>query len=172
MRRSSPRVRTLGVAPLNRYPEGMRNVVMVLGCAVGLATGCNGGEQASGQPTVASTEAALISYEEAMQQPVAIGDVTNNCPERQLSNEQIVAEMDAQLNEMYRECVVYEARRGNVPSTVTIDVAILGNGSVQGATVSPGSRRFRSCIGGIVEAVRFPKFTAPRMGARYQFHTS
>ena len=49
---------------------------------------------------------------------------------------------------------------------------ILGDGSVQGATVSPGSKRLQSCIGDIVESIRFPKFAAPRMGARYQFHTS
>jgi len=38
--------------------------------------------------------------------------------------------------------------------------------------VSPGSKRLQTCIGDIVESIRFPKFAAPRMGARYQFHTS
>jgi hypothetical protein len=132
--------------------------------------GC--GEPLAATPTVASTQAALISYDEAMQKPVVLGDVTEKCREKQLSGEQVVSEMDARLDEMYQECVVGEARRGEVPSTVTIDIAILGDGSVQGATVSPGSPRFRRCIGNIVEKVRFPKFAAPRMGARYQFHTS
>jgi hypothetical protein len=107
-----------------------------------------------------------------MQRPVAIGDATQECPETQLSGDQIVAEMDRHLDAMYRRCVVSESRRGRVPGTVTIDIAILGDGSVQGATVSPGSKRLQGCIGGIVEDIRFPKFTAPRMGARYQFHTS
>jgi hypothetical protein len=156
----------------SRYLEHMRAVVIVLGCASLAVMGCNGGEQSAGQPTIAGTQAALISYDEAMQEPVAIGDATKNCPERQLSGDQVVAEMDARLDEMYRECVIREARRGKVPNTVTIDIAILRDGSVQGATVSPGTLRFRSCIGDIVETVRFPKFTAPRMGARYQFHTS
>lgn len=114
----------------------------------------------------------LISYDEAMQRPVAIGDATKKCREKQLSGDQIVAEMDSHLEEMYRQCVVSEAKRRRVPSTVTIDIAILGDGSVQGATVSPGSTRFQGCIAEIVEEIHFPKFAAPRMGARYQFHTS
>ncbi len=104
--------------------------------------------------------------------PVSMGDVTKNCPERQLSEEQVVAEMDRHLDTMYQECVVSEYKRGGKLDTVTIDIAILGDGSVQGATVSSGSRRFRRCITDVVEGVRFPKFRAPRMGARYQFHTS
>jgi hypothetical protein len=114
----------------------------------------------------------LISYDEAMQKPAAIGDATKKCREKQLSSDQIVAELDSHLEQMYRQCVVSESRRGKVPGTVTIDIAILGDGSVQGATVSPGSKRLQGCIGQIVERIRFPKFAAPRMGARYQFHTS
>lgn len=149
----------------------MRVIFLVIGCVSLGAAGCNKG-QSGGQPAVAATQAALISYDEAMQRPVVLGDVTEKCREKQLRDDQVVAEMDAHLDEMYRRCVISEARRTKVPSTVTIDIAILGDGSVQGATVSPGSQRFRKCIGGIVEKVRFPKFAAPRMGARYQFHTS
>ena len=134
--------------------------------------GCGGVAQSGGQPTVGGVEATLISYDRAMQKPVAIGDATQECPETQLSGDQIVAEMDRHLDEMYRRCVVSESRRGRVPGTVTIDIAILGDGSVQGATVSPGSKRLQGCIGDIVDDIRFPKFAAPRMGARYQFHTS
>ncbi|MBW2190359.1 MAG: hypothetical protein JRG93_12355 [Deltaproteobacteria bacterium] len=149
----------------------MRSVLFVLGCAA-FVGGCSGGAQSADQGTVGSTEATLISYDEAMQKPVEIGDATQECPERQLSGDQVVAEMDGHLDEMYRECVLSEARRGKVPSTVTIDIAILGDGLVQGATVSPGSKRLQGCIVDIVEDIRFPKFAAPRMGARYQFHTS
>jgi hypothetical protein len=158
----------LGLGPGGLYHEQMR-WVWVLGCASVVA--CSGG-QPTGRPTVAGTQAALISYDEAMQQPVVLGDVTEKCREKQLRDEQVVAAMDAHLDEMYRECVVAEARRGKMPGTVTIDIAILGDGSVQGATVSPGTPRFRRCVGGIVEKIRFPQFAAPRMGARYQFHTS
>jgi hypothetical protein len=150
----------------------MRFVSFVLGCAVLALAGCNGGGQSAGQPTVGSAQASLISYGEAMQRPVAIGDATKKCREKQLSSDQVVAELDSHLDQMYRQCVVSESRRGKVPGTVTIDIAILGDGSVQGATVSPGSKRLQSCVGNIVESIRFPKFAAPRMGARYQFHTS
>jgi hypothetical protein len=146
----------------------MRFSLLLLEGFAALAIAACGG----GQPTVAGTQAALISYDEAMQKPAVLGDVTEKCREKQLRDDQIVAEMDAHLDEMYRRCVVAEARHSKIPSTVTIDIAILGDGSVQGATVSPGTQRFRRCIGGIVEKVRFPKFAAPRMGARYQFHTS
>lgn len=149
--------------------HGTRNVVLL---AAGLLwTGC-AGSGASEVPTVRSTQAALISYDEAMQQPVEVGDATDECPEQQLSDTQVVAEMDRHLDAMYRQCVVSEYQRGGKLDTVTIDIAILGDGSVQGATVSPGSKRFRTCIAGVVEDVRFPEFPAPRMGARYQFHTS
>jgi hypothetical protein len=150
----------------------MRFASMFFGCAAFVLAGCSGGGQSGGQPTVGNVEATLISYDQAMQRPVAIGDATQKCPERQLSGDQIVAEMDRHLDEMYRQCVVGESRRGRVPGTVTIDIAILGDGSVQGATISPGSKRLQGCIGDIVEDIRFPKFAAPRMGARYQFHTS
>jgi hypothetical protein len=137
-----------------------------------VALGCASGGPSASPYSVGSTQAALISYDEAMQTPVAMGDVTKNCPERQLSNEQVVAELDRHLDAMYTQCVVSEYKRGGRLDTVTIDIAILGDGSVQGATVAPGSKRFRRCITGLVEGLRFPTFTAPRMGARYQFHTS
>ncbi|MEM7137030.1 MAG: hypothetical protein AAF500_10650 [Myxococcota bacterium] len=113
-----------------------------------------------------------MSYDEAMQKPVEVGDATDECPEGQLSDTEVVAEMDRHLDTMFQRCVVSEYQRGGKLDTVTIDIAILGNGTVQGATVSPGSPRFRTCIVGVVEDVKFPEFGAPRMGARYQFHTS
>ncbi|MDH3200647.1 MAG: hypothetical protein OEM15_07125 [Myxococcales bacterium] len=152
--------------------ESHRRVLsVVLGGLLAASIGCGSSSSSATQPTVGSTQAMLIAYDEAMQQPVSMGDVTKGCPEKQLSDEQVVAEMDRHLDEMYRECVVREYKRGGKLDTVTIDIAILGDGSVQGATVSPGSRRFRSCILSVVEDVKFPKFEAPRMGARYQFHT-
>jgi len=148
----------------------MKRTIVGVVCLVASA-GCGGTSTPSGM-TVGSTKASLISYDEAMKKPVSIGDATSECPEKQLSDAEVVAEMDRHLDAMYRRCVVPEYKRGGSLSTVTIDIAILGDGSVQGATASPGSKRFRSCIVGVVEDVRFPNFEAPRMGARYQFHTS
>ncbi|MEM9195658.1 MAG: hypothetical protein AAGF12_41205 [Myxococcota bacterium] len=150
------------------HPLG-RNVAVI---AAGLLAIACGASTTGDAPAVRSTQAALISYDEAMQKPVEVGDATDDCPERQLSDAEVVTEMDRHLDAMYRECVVSEYQRGGKLDTVTIDIAILGDGSVQGATVSPGSPRFRTCIISVVEDVRFPEFPAPRMGARYQFHTS
>lgn len=136
------------------------------------AAGCGANGKSQSKPTIGGAQAALISYDEAMQKPVEVGDATEDCAEDQLSDAVIVEEMDRHLNDMYAECVVPEYRRGRKLDTVTIDIAILGDGSVQGATVSPGSAKFKKCIAGIVEDLEFPKFSAPRMGARYQFHTS
>jgi len=147
-------------------------MAVMLGGLLTVSMGCASTGSSTSQPTVGSTQATLISYDEAMQKPVSMGDVTKKCREKQLSDQQVVAEMDRHLDTMYRECVVSEYKRGGKLDTVTIDVAILGDGSVQGATVAPGSKRFRSCIVGVVEDVKFPQFEAPRMGARYQFHTS
>lgn len=144
----------------------------MLGGVLTVSMGCASGGSPASQPTVGSTQAMLISYDAAMQKPVSMGDVTKKCREKQLSDQQVVAEMDRHLDTMYTECVVGEYKRGGKLDTVTIDVAILGDGSVQGATVAPGSKRFRSCIVSVVEDVKFPEFEAPRMGARYQFHTS
>jgi len=159
-----------------RYFVGMKlihaRVMIVLGGLLATAIGCASGVPSASRQKVGSTQAALISYDEAMQTPVAMGDVTKNCPEKQLSSEQVVAEMDRHLDTMYTRCVVSEYKRGGRLDTVTIDIAILGDGSVQGATVAPGSKRFGRCIINLVEGVQFPKFSAPRMGARYQFHTS
>jgi hypothetical protein len=148
------------------------NLSVMLGGLLTVSMGCASTSSPASQPTVGSTQAALISYDEAMQKPVSMGDVTKKCREKQLSDQQVVAEMDRQLDTMYRKCVVSEYKRGGKLDTVTIDIAILGDGSVQGATVSPGSKRFRSCVAGVVEDIQFPEFEAPRMGARYQFHTS
>ncbi len=165
----------LGVPSPPRYLVGMKPHRAILsGVLGGLLTasiGCVSTGSSATQPTVGSTQATLIAYDEAMQQPVSMGDVSKGCPEKQLSDEQVVAEMDRHLDEMYRKCVVREYKRGRTLDTVTIDIAILGDGTVQGATVSPGSKKFRSCVLSVVEDVKFPKFEAPRMGARYQFHT-
>ena len=150
---------------------GRLSLGIVLVGALG-AAGCGANGKSQSKPTIGGAQAALISYDEAMQKPVEVGDATEDCGEDQLSDAVIVEEMDRHLNDMYAECVVPEYRRGRKLDTVTIDIAILGDGSVQGATVSPGSAKFKKCIAGIVEDLEFPKFSAPRMGARYQFHTS
>ncbi len=133
-----------GVSSPTRYFVDMElhrsNLSVMLGGLLTVSMGCASTSSPASQPTVGSTQAALISYDEAMQKPVSMGDVTKKCREKQLSDQQVVAEMDRQLDTMYRKCVVSEYKRGGKLDTVTIDIAILGDGSVQGATVSPGKQ--------------------------------
>lgn len=114
----------------------------------------------------------IVSYEDAMAQPIEMGDVTLGGGEAQLTGDQIAQEMDDHLDEMYDECVERELRRGSELGTVTFDLVIRGqDGAVFGATIQPARRRFHKCLEGVLQTVRFPTFSAPRMGARYQFHT-
>lgn len=115
----------------------------------------------------------MLSYEDAMELPIEIGDAMQDGGERQLSASEVARFMDAHLDEMYDECIRTELERGNELGTVTIDLAIRGrDGMVLGTTVEPGRRRFRNCLKNYLEDVRFPRFASPRMGARYRFHTS
>ncbi len=114
----------------------------------------------------------MMSYEEAMALPVELGDATAGGGEGQLTGEEIARFMDEHLDEMYDECIARELQRGNALGTVTIDLAIRGkDGMVVGTTIEPGRRRFKNCLEGYLEDLRFPPFASTRMGARYRFHT-
>jgi hypothetical protein len=103
-----------------------------------------------------------------MNQAMAMGDATKGGGERQLTISDVQGVMDKRLNSLF-SCVSEELRRGGRLSSVRIDLAILGSGQVQGASINTGSPAFKSCIGGKVRAIKFPDFPAPRMGARYSF---
>lgn len=113
----------------------------------------------------------MMSYEEAMALPVELGDATSAGGEAQLRAETIARIMDGHLDEMYEACIRKEIERGHAFGEVTMDLAIRGrDGLVLGVTVEPGRRRFKRCLAGYLEDVRFPAFASPRMGARYHFH--
>ena len=113
----------------------------------------------------------MVSYEEAMERPIELGDATVEGGEAQLTGDQVARFMDEHLDEMYDECIERELGRDHELGTVTIDLAIRGkDGMVLGATIEPGRRRFKRCLENYLEEVRFPKFASPRMGARYRFH--
>ena len=78
--------------------------------------------------------------------------------------------MNQHVNRIYGACVVPEQGRGGNLSAVSISIAILGNGSVQGASTPQGSQEFKSCVNRVVRGVHFPAFGAPRMGSRYSFN--
>ncbi|MEM9195441.1 MAG: protein kinase [Myxococcota bacterium] len=109
-----------------------------------------------------------LSYEEAMERAVNLGDLSMGGGERQLTSGDVAGVMNRHINSFFG-CVSQELRRGGSLGTVQIDLAIAGSGQVLGASTRQGSPQFRSCIASRVRNVRFPSFPAPRMGARFSF---
>lgn len=103
-----------------------------------------------------------MSYEQAMMQAVDLGSAANGGGEQQLSRRTIQGVMDRNLGRI-GGCV------GGGVGKVTIDMAILGSGKVAGVSVRGGNSGVQSCVAKRVRGIRFPSFSAPRMGARYSF---
>ncbi|MBK6812841.1 MAG: hypothetical protein IPG81_28970 [Sandaracinaceae bacterium] len=106
-----------------------------------------------------------------MNREVEMGDISGGgAGGGQLTSAQVAAVMNQHVNRVYGACVVPEQARGGDLNGVTIDIAILGSGQVQGASAREGSQEFKSCVNRVVRGVNFPSFGAPRMGARYRFN--
>ncbi len=105
-----------------------------------------------------------MSYEDAMMQAVDIGSAAAG-GEQTLGAQTVAGVMNRNLNQIFDACV-----KGSV-GQVKIDIAIAGSGQVLGVSVNAGDAGFQSCVASQVRRVRFPAFSAPRMGARYSFGT-
>ncbi|MET0390381.1 MAG: protein kinase [Polyangiales bacterium] len=126
-----------------------------------------GGKRASGG-TTGTSPGGFASYEDAMNQAVEL-NVGKAGGERQLTSSDVAGVMNRELNRLFG-CVGEELRRGGKLGHVGIDMAIMGNGRVAGASVNAGSPGFQRCIAAKLREVHFPDFPAPRMGARYSFN--
>jgi serine/threonine protein kinase len=104
-----------------------------------------------------------LSYEDAMMQAVNLGNAEGGGGEAQLSQGTVAGVMNKNLNGIFNACI-----RGSV-GTVKIDMAIAGSGQVLGVSVSGGDPGVQNCVAGQVRRIRFPSFSAPRMGARFTF---
>ncbi len=113
----------------------------------------------------ASGGAGGMSYEDAMMMAVDIGNSAVGGGEQTLSAQTVAGVVNKNLNQLYNACV-----RGSV-GKVKIDIAIAGGGQVLGVSVNAGDAAFQRCIADQVRRIRFPSFSAPRMGARYSFDT-
>ncbi|MFW5876753.1 MAG: hypothetical protein ACOCXM_08450, partial [Myxococcota bacterium] len=139
--------------------------VKVEGSAGVLQPGRGGGRRAKGG---GGSGGSGTSYEEAMNQAVEMGDINSAGGQKQLSSGTVASVMDKHINKFFG-CVSQELRKGEKLGKVQIDLAIEGSGKVLGASAQPGSSEFQSCIAAKARAVKFPSFSAPRMGARYSF---
>ncbi|QQR89722.1 MAG: hypothetical protein IPJ88_16290 [Myxococcales bacterium] len=109
-----------------------------------------------------------LSYEDAMNQAVDLGDVSGGNDIATLSSEQIASVMNRSMRSL-SNCVGAELRSASRPGAVRIDLAIEGSGRVLGASVHAGSASFKSCVVAQVRKVKFPSFSSPRMGATFTF---
>ena len=126
------------------------------------------GRRSGGRSGGASSPGGYMSYEDAMNQAVNMGDETSGGGERQLTSGDIAGVMNRRLNSMFG-CVSQALRQGERLGTVRIDLAIAGSGQVMGVSVNTGGNDFKRCIASMVKQIKFPSFPAPRMGARYSF---
>jgi hypothetical protein len=103
-----------------------------------------------------------------MNEVVDIGDATGSGGEARLSPAQVAGVMNGHIDSFFG-CVSAELRGGRSLGRVRIDMAIGGSGAVMGSSVRAGSPEFQRCVQGRVAAIRFPSFSAPRMGASFSF---
>ena len=122
----------------------------------------------SGTSHGSAPHGAVLSYEDAMNQAVNLGDLTGSGSEKTLTRDQVTEVMNHHINELY-SCVSGELRAGNHMSRVSIDIAIAGSGEVLGATARGASAGMQSCVQNHMHSIHFPTFPAPRMGASFGF---
>lgn len=111
-----------------------------------------------------------LSYEEYMAQGVELGNLTSDGGQMQLTQSQINSVMSTQGRKLY-PCIYAELKRNPNLKRVSLKFAIEGkSGSVKAITVtSGGSNEFKACIASKMKQIRFPTFSAPRMGATFYF---
>ncbi len=111
------------------------------------------------------------SYDDYMNQAVNLGDLAGDGGQMQLSQGQINAVMSSKGKAVY-PCIYGELKRNKALKKVSLKFAIEGStGSVKGVTVtSGGSQEFQNCVSSKMKKIKFPKFSAPRMGATFYFN--
>lgn len=110
------------------------------------------------------------SYDDYMNQAVSMGDLSGDGGQTQLSQGQINAVMSSKGKVVY-PCIYGELKRNPGLKKVSLKFAIEGSsGRVKGVTVtSGGSDEFKKCISKKMAKIKFPTFSAPRMGASFYF---
>ena len=123
-----------------------------------------GGGRSSGGGARAGTGGGSLSYEDAMNQAVDLGNVEHGGGEQQLTAQQVAGTMNGNVRRFGRCIGIDPAVR-----SVSMSLAIAGSGQIVGVSVSSGSPAFRQCVASTARGIRMPPFSAPRMGASYSF---
>ncbi|MFH1438023.1 MAG: protein kinase [Pseudomonadota bacterium] len=112
-----------------------------------------------------------MSYDDYMAQGVEMGNVDSDGGQVQLGQGQINATMSSQGKKLY-SCIYAELRKDKSLKKVSLKFAIEGKtGSVMGVSVtSGGSSELQSCVSSKMKGIKFPTFSAPRMGATFYFN--
>jgi len=105
-----------------------------------------------------------LSYEDAMNQAVDLGNVEQGGGEQTLTAAQVAGTMNGNVRRFAR-CIGIDP----TVRSVNMSLAIAGNGSIVGVSVSSGSPAFKQCVASTARGIRMPPFSAPRMGASYSF---
>lgn len=158
--RSGARSASGSEAALDMYKRGD---LEISGSAGILPAPKAGARRAGGGGGGGSAGGGGLSYEDAMMQAVDLGSSATGGGEQQLTASTVAGVMNQHLNQLYGACV-----RGN-PGKVKVDIAIAGSGQVLGVSVSADDGSLQRCVAEQVRRIRFPSFSAPRMGARYSF---
>jgi serine/threonine-protein kinase len=104
-----------------------------------------------------------MSYEEAMAMGVNLGSAKSAAGQRQLT----AGDIDSIMNKNVRKFL--PCMSGESTKRVDMNIAVAGDGSVIGVTVSQGSPKLKSCVTSVVRRIKFPASNAPRTATSWFF---
>jgi hypothetical protein len=104
-----------------------------------------------------------MSYEEAMNMGVDLGNAKNSGGQTQLTAAGIASIMDRNVRK-FLPCMA-----GQSVKRVDMDLAIGGDGRVVGVSVKQGDSSLKSCVMSKVRSIKFPPTAAPRTAASWYF---
>jgi hypothetical protein len=104
-----------------------------------------------------------MSYEEAMNVAVELGNLQDHGGQQQLTQEVIASVMDRNVRR-FLPCVV-----GGSVKKVSMDLVIGGDGRVIGVSVAQGDAKLKQCVSSKIRGIKFPESSAPRTAASWYF---
>jgi len=104
-----------------------------------------------------------MSYEDAMNVAMDMGNLANNAGQKQLT----AADIENIMNRHVRRFLPCMA--GETTKRVDMNIAVGGDGRVIGVSVNQGSPKLKSCVASKVRGIKFPQSSAPRTATTWFF---